>query len=269
MSRIKLVISDCDGTLVTPKKTLTDAAIRAVQTLDSAGIGFTVTSSRPPFGMSMLVRPLNLRLALGPYNGSSLVDPDLKPIVQHVIPAAAVQRSLDVLADFKVDAWLFTNDQWIISRDDGKYVPHERDTIHFEPTFAADFKPWLNSACKIVGASADAEALKRCEIAMQAALGNTALAVRSQSYYLDITPPGQDKGTFVDAMVKRLGIANDEVATLGDMQNDLAMFKRSGLSIAMGNATDDVKAQAVLVTAANTEEGFAKGIASILERNGS
>lgn len=268
MSRIKLVVSDCDGTLVTPQKLLTDAAIRAVQSLDAARIGFTVTSSRPPFGLSMLVKPLNLLLPLGPYNGSSLVNPDLKPIVQHVIPVDTTRRALDVLAHFKVDAWLFTNDKWIINRDDGKYVPHERDTIHFEPTLAADFGPWIGGVCKIVGASADAEVLQQCEMAMQAVLGNTALAVRSQSYYLDITPPGQDKGTFVDAMAKRLGITNDEVATLGDMQNDLAMFRRSGLSIAMDNATDDVKAQASHVTAANTDQGFARAIAFILERNG-
>ena len=80
---------------------------------------------------------------------------------------------------------------------------------------------------------------------MQQALGAQATAIRSQSYYLDVTPPGQDKGTFVEAMAKRLGISTDAIATIGDMQNDLAMFKVSGLSVAMGNATDDVKKQAI------------------------
>ena len=56
---------------------------------------------------------------------------------------------------------------------------------------------------------------------MQKALGTQATAVRSQTYYLDITPPGHDKGTFVQAMAKRLGISTDAVATIGDMQNDL------------------------------------------------
>ena len=48
------------------------------------------------------------------------------------------------------------------------------------------------------------------------------------------------------------------VATIGDMQNDLAMFGVSGLSFAMGNATDDVKKQATRVTASNEDEGFAR-----------
>ena len=99
----------------------------------------------------------------------------------------------------------------------------------------------MSGACKIVGASSDAALLQRCEAAMQEAVGAEATAVRSQSYYLDVTPPGRDKGTFVEAMARRLGISTDAVATIGDMQNDLAMFANSGISIAMGNATDDVK----------------------------
>ena len=93
-----------------------------------------------------------------------------------------------------------------------------------------------------------------------------ASAVRSQSYYLDVTPPGQDKGTFVEAMAKRLGIPTDVVATIGDMQNDLAMFRESGLSVAMGNATDDVKKQASHVTGSNEEEGFAGAVEFILKQ---
>jgi hydroxymethylpyrimidine pyrophosphatase-like HAD family hydrolase len=91
--------------------------------------------------------------------------------------------------------------------------------------------------------------------------------LRSQSYYLDVTPPGCDKGTFVQAMARRLSISTDAVATIGDMQNDLAMFRNSGLSIAMGNATDDVKKVATDVTASNQDEGFAGAVDMILKNN--
>ena len=70
-------------------------------------------------------------------------------------------------------------------------------------------------------------------------------------------------------MARRLGIPTDAVATIGDMQNDLAMFRKSGLSIAMGNATDDVKQQATKVTASNEEEGFAKAMEMVLRENAS
>ena len=267
MTPIALVVSDVDGTLLTKDKTLTDAAKDAVRRLHEAGIGFTITSSRPVIGMHFLIEPLAITLPVGAFNGSCIVDPQMKPIEQHLIPAAAAKRSLDVLNEFGVDIWLFTSDLWLTRRPDGEYVPHEKRAIRADPTIVADFTPYLESACKIVGSSSDAPLLQRCEVAMQQALGAEATAVRSQSYYLDVTPPGCDKGTFVEAMAKRLGISTDAVATIGDMQNDLAMFRKSGLSIAMGNATDDVKKVATHVTASNEDEGFAKAIAMILREN--
>ncbi|MGP9809997.1 Cof-type HAD-IIB family hydrolase [Rhodopseudomonas sp. NSM] len=267
MSRIALVISDVDGTLVTSDKRLTDQARAAVAKLQQAGIGFTLTSSRPPVGMRMFSDPLGITLPLGPFNGSSIVEPSLAVIEQHLIPAAAVKTSLDLLDRYGIDAWIFTNDNWYIRRDDGKYVPHEQRTIRFDPTRLDDFTPLADKACKIVGASPDFALLARCEKELQAALGDAALAIRSQDYYLDVTPPGQNKGTFVQAMAKRLGIPTDAIATLGDMQNDLAMFRVSGLPIAMGNATDDVKQLASHVTASNEDDGFAAAIDFILARN--
>jgi Cof subfamily protein (haloacid dehalogenase superfamily) len=267
MTRIALVVSDVDGTLVTKDKTLTDKAKGAVRRLRDAGIGFTIVSSRPTIGMHFLIEPLGLTLPFGSFNGSAIVDPALKPIEQHVMTATTAQRSIDVLNEFGVDIWLFTSEQWLTRKADGEYVPHEKRAIKHDPVIVNDFAPYLTGACKIVGASSDAALLQRCEAAMKAAVGEQATVVRSQSYYLDVTPPGHDKGTFVEAMAKRLGVSLQEVATVGDMQNDLAMFAKSGLSIAMGNATDDVKKMATLVTASNEDEGFAGAIETILKNN--
>ena len=267
MTRIALVVSDVDGTLLTKDKILTEGARRAVLRLEERGVGFTITSSRPTIGMRFLIEPLQITLPLGAFNGSSIVDAQLNPIEQHLIPASAVQRSIDILDEFGVDVWLFTNEQWLARSGDGAYVPLEKRTIKTDPAIVPDFTPYLSSACKLVGACADAALLQRCEAAMQKALGAQATAARSQSYYLDVTPPGCDKGTFVQAMAKRLGISTGAVATIGDMQNDLAMFRTSGISIAMGNATDDVKKLATHVTASNAEEGFAGAIDVILKHN--
>ena len=267
MTRIALVVSDVDGTLLTKDKILTDRARDAVRRLHDAGIGFTITSSRPTIGMGFLIEPLRIKLPVGPFNGSSIVDPQLNPIEAHLIPPATAQRSLDVLNEFDVDIWLFTNDQWLARGGDGEYVPLEKRAIRADPTIVSDFAPYLSGACKIVGASSDAAMLQRCEQAMQQAVGAHATAIRSQTYYLDVTPPGHDKGTFVQTMAKRLGISTDAVATIGDMQNDLAMFQQSGLSIAMGNAADEVKKMATHVTTSNADEGFAGAIEFILNNN--
>ena len=194
MSRIALVVSDVDGTLLTKDKILTDDARNAVRALHAAGIGFTIVSSRPTIGMGFLIEPLAITLPVGAFNGSSIVDAKLKPIEQHLIAPAVAQRSLDVLNEFGVDIWLFSNERWYTRNPDGEYVPHEKRAIKADPTIIADFSPHLLEACKIVGASSDAALLARCEAAMQQAVGAEATAVRSQTYYLDVTPAGLRQG---------------------------------------------------------------------------
>jgi Cof subfamily protein (haloacid dehalogenase superfamily) len=267
MTRIALVVSDVDGTLLTKDKTLTERAARAAQRLHEAGIAFTITSSRPTIGMRFLVEPLDITLPVGPFNGSSIVDVDMKPIEQSLIPTTAAERALSVLNQFGVDIWLFTNDAWLTKYPDGPYVPNEKRAIRADPTIISDFAPYVSGACKIVGSSRDFELLVRCESAMHDALGTEATAVRSQDYYLDVTPPGHDKGTFVTALAKRLGVPLDAVATIGDMHNDVAMFKVSGLSIAMGNASDEVKRFANRITTSNEDDGFANAMEQILKEN--
>lgn len=265
MTPIALVVSDVDGTLLTHDKVLTDGATAAVRRLHAAGIGFTIVSSRPTIGMGFLIEPLSITLPVGAFNGSSIVDAQLKPIEQHLIDPAVARRSLDVLHAFGVDIWLFTNERWYTRNPDGEYVPLEKRAIKADPTIVDDFAPHLAEACKIVGASSDPVLLRRCEAAMKEAVGAEATAVRSQTYYLDITPPGHDKGTFVDAMIRRLGISAAEVATIGDMENDLPMFARSGVSFAMGNAADGIKQRATHVTESNERDGFARAIETMLQ----
>src|SRR5262249_22362039 len=231
------------------------------------GIGFTIVSSRPTIGMEFLIAPLALALPFGSFNGSSIVDPRLRPIEQHLIPCGIARRAIGLLEQFGVDIWLFTNEQWLTRNPHGEYVGHEQRAIKHDPDVVDSFGPYLDRVCKIVGASSDPELLIRCEAAMQQAVGSDATAARSQTYYLDVTPPGHDKGTFVAAIAARLGVPHDAVATVGDMQNDLPMFARSGLSFAMGNAADEIKRRATHVTASNEEDGFAKAIEAILAEN--
>lgn len=266
MNSIKLVVSDVDGTLLTPDKRITDAAKAAVARLRSAGIGFTLVSSRPTVGMEFLVEPLRLALPFGAFNGSSIVDPAMRPIEQHLVPASVVTRSLAVLERFGTDIWLFSHDRWLIRDAGGEYVGLEQRAIRHAPTVVADFAPYLASVSKIVGASSNPALLQACEDAMREAVGREATAVRSQPFYLDITPPGRDKGTFVAAMAMRLGIPTSAIATIGDMENDLPMFARSGLSFAMGDAAEEIKRRATHVTTSNDDEGFARAVETILTR---
>jgi len=75
-----------------------------------------------------------------------------------------------------------------------------------------------------------------------------------------VTHPDANKGTVVTTLSKLLSVPTGEIATIGDMPNDVLMFRNSGLSIAMGNASQEVQAQADVVTASYDDEGFAKAV---------
>jgi HAD superfamily hydrolase (TIGR01484 family) len=74
--RVRLLLADVDGTLVTQEKILTDRAVAAVMKLKEAGILFAITSGRPPRGMSMLIQPLDLTTPIAAFNGGLFARPD-------------------------------------------------------------------------------------------------------------------------------------------------------------------------------------------------
>jgi hydroxymethylpyrimidine pyrophosphatase-like HAD family hydrolase len=69
-----------------------------------------------------------------------------------------------------------------------------------------------------------------------------------------------NKGAVVQMLARRLSISTDQIATIGDMPNDVLMFAKSGFSIAMGNASDAVKSHASVATDSNQDDGFAKAV---------
>jgi Cof subfamily protein (haloacid dehalogenase superfamily) len=208
----------------------------------------------------MLIDALALRTPVAGFNGGIFVKPDMTIMQEHVLPADVAARALEVMLHHGMDVWLYSGQDWLVRDGKAPHVAREQWTVKFAPTVVADFKDVLGRAVKIVGISDDLELVARCEKDAQAALGVGASAARSQPYYLDVTHPDANKGTVVTTLSKDLSIPVAEIATIGDMPNDVLMFRNSGLSIAMGNASSDVQAQADLVTASNDDEGFAKAI---------
>jgi Cof subfamily protein (haloacid dehalogenase superfamily) len=258
---IRLLLADVDGALVTTDKILTEAAQAAVRELEQAGIALAITSGRPPRGMTMLIAPLSLRTAIAGFNGGVLVNPDLSVIESHPLDPAVAGKTLQLILDAGLDAWVYTETEWLIRDEDAPHVARETWTVKFDARVVPAFTDrHLERAVKIVGISDDLARVAACEQAAQKALGTHASAARSQPYYLDVTHPLANKGTVVGTLSRRLNIPREEIATIGDMPNDVAMFQRSGFSIAMGNASDEVKARASAVTDSNENEGFANAV---------
>jgi Cof subfamily protein (haloacid dehalogenase superfamily) len=270
---IRLLIADVDGTLVTHDKVLTERARSVVGRLRTGGIEFAITSGRPPRGMQMLIKPLALTTPIAAFNGGMFVRSDLSVIEQRVLQADVIEPAMETMRAYKLDTWIYRGTDWFVHERHGPHVDREEWTVKFPPTVVPDFSGLTSDVAKLVGVSDDLEAVCKCEMKVRqqfAAKVHTkqsnpqreslVSAARSQPYYLDVTHPEANKGYVVFHLSKMLGIPTDQIATIGDMPNDVAMFEKSGVSIAMGQANDEVKAAATYSTTSSEEEGFANAV---------
>ncbi len=259
-SRIRLLIADVDGTLLTSRKELTEATRRAVHRLHEADIALAITSGRPPRGMSMLVDPLALTTPIAAFNGGLLVTPELQVLEERTLRAELVHPIVVTLERHGLDVWVYRGADWFVTDLRAPHVDREQRTVRFAPSLVPSLDGLAEGVVKLVGVSDDAERMRACEDEVRQEFGDHVSASRSQSYYLDVTHPEANKGTVVTRLSERLQIATAEIATIGDMPNDVLMFSRSGLSIAMGNASPEVQRTARRVTDSNDDEGFARAV---------
>jgi Cof subfamily protein (haloacid dehalogenase superfamily) len=258
---IRLLLTDVDGTLVTQEKILTEEAISAVRRLHEAGILFAVTSGRPPRGMAMLVEPLNIQTPIAAFNGGVLVGPDMSVIEQRCIPKPIVVPIAELIASFDLSVWVYRGADWYVPDRKGPHVDREAWTVKFEPKVMANVASITDDVAKIVGVSDDHQAVSSATAAAHEKFGDHVTAATSQPYYLDVTHPQANKGAVARYLAQRYDLSTEEIATIGDMPNDVLMFAHSGLSIAMGNADPQVQRSARRVTDTNENEGFAKAVA--------
>ncbi len=260
MSDIRLLLADVDGTLVTKEKVLTPRAIAAVQALRTRDIRFAITSGRPPRGMAMLIAPLAIDTMIAGFNGGVFVNPDLSVVETRTLPPEIARQVLTAILDHGFDPWVYTGDEWLLRDAAAPHREREEHTVKFPPRVVEGFDDVLDRTVKIVGVSDDLDGLAKCEADVQALVGDRATAARSQPYYLDVTHHDANKGFVADTLARQFGLDRAQIATIGDMPNDVSMFKRSGLSIAMGQASDAVKQAATAVTDGYEDEGFAKAV---------
>jgi|SRR5271165_915187 len=256
---VALVLSDIDGTLLDEHKDLTPGAPAAVQRLYGAGIRFTLASARPPRMTREVVRMLQVREPIACFNGALIVGPDQTVLRQLRIAPSDAQAVADQIVQDGFDLWVWTDANWYVSNPNGPHVAHHEEQMGSKATPLPSRDMSQFRVLKLVGVSDNYEALAEAEKNMTA-LHLSVSATRSSPYYLDVTDANANKGQVALALSEMLNIPTGQIATIGDMSTDVLMFRQTGVSVAMGNASDDVKAQAKYVTKSNQEDGFAYAI---------
>jgi hydroxymethylpyrimidine pyrophosphatase-like HAD family hydrolase len=159
-----------------------------------------------------------------------------------------------------VAPWVFADDAWFVTDPNGPHVAHEQMTVSFAPTLVADFEAIIERIDKIVAPTDDTPRLDGVEGELRDKLGAEANIERSQAYYVDVTHPLANKGEAVRALAVYADTDVARTVVIGDMANDVAMFRVAGFSIAMGQAPVAVKSAASVETGSNTEDGFAQAV---------
>jgi hypothetical protein len=258
-ARPSLFVSDIDGTLVTPDKQLTPAARQAVAAIAAAGVPFTVVSSRPPRGMASVIADLGVTLPAAAFNGATIFEPGGDVLIAHRLDPSVARATLAAIARRDASAWVFGDNAWFIVDPHGPKIDRERHTVGFDAVVLTAFEAVIGRADKIVAVSDDHARLDAVEADLRAT-GLAANVERSQPYYLDITHPLANKGEAVRELARLAGADLARTVVIGDMTNDVAMFRVAGFSIAMGQGPDAVRAAATVVTGPNTADGFAEAV---------
>jgi Cof subfamily protein (haloacid dehalogenase superfamily) len=208
----------------------------------------------------MLVEPLSLRGPLAGFNGGLVVEPDMDVLEEHAIADELVPLAIRLLEESGLYVWAYRGNDWYVRDPEAPRVDRETHTLQFGPTVLESFDSLGPGVAKIVGVSDDLYAVAAAQRSIAAELGDGVSASTSQPYYLDVTHPQANKGAVVEFLSRRYEVPLEDIATIGDGRNDVLMFARSGLSIAMGNAHPDVQQAAGHVTTSNDEDGFAKAV---------
>ncbi len=167
----------------------------------------------------------------------------------------------DEMASFQLDVWLYSGADWYVPAPAGPHVAREAWTVKFEPKVMTDGINGLTAnVAKLVGVSDDHDAVEKATAAVHDKFGDHVTAAQSQPYYLDVTHPKANKGEVAKYLAAKYKLDAGEIATIGDMPNDVLMFAHSGLSIAMGQSSPEVKRCARRVTTSNEDEGFANAV---------
>jgi Cof subfamily protein (haloacid dehalogenase superfamily) len=258
--RIRLVVSDIDGTLVRQDKSLSEGVVAAVQRLRNADVAFSLISARPPSGMLWIAAKLLLTGNIASFNGGTIVKAGGEIVSADLIDPASAAYTLAMFDRPSVETWLFADGNWYARTAQGEHVARERKAANIEPVIVGSFAGLLARVNKIVAVSSDGALLKRLDSEVALELGAAATVSRSQTYYLDVTAPRANKGDGVATLAVAFGFPLASVVVLGDQHNDLAMFARAGMSIAMGQASEGVRAAATHVSRSNEEDGVADAI---------
>jgi Cof subfamily protein (haloacid dehalogenase superfamily) len=271
-SAVRLMAIDVDGTLLDGSHRLRPEVKEAVNRLAASGCRIALATARGPQAVVEIVRQFDFAPSLvcfsggwiGEFETSSMRPANVR--LDERLPADVARSIIGEAIKQGVEPNVFTPDTWRV-RKLTEEIAEEARIVNLQPLvldelLTGDIEP--SKIMLISRLDAADEALPPIEKSIQ----SISTVTFSKRNYLEILPIGVNKAKAVVALTRLLGIDLSDVAAIGDGLNDLEMLSEAGFAIAMGNASDRVKAVADLVVGSNDNAGVAQAVNEILARNG-
>jgi hypothetical protein len=261
-----LIAIDLDGTLVGPSLVIGERDRDAIRAVAAAGSTIVLATGR----MFSAARPFANELALlGPIivlNGAAIYDAASAAMLSAVpMQPATALRAYDDLKSDGFHLQLYFGDHLYLDELDDRAL-HYLALSRVEPVMVDDLRPLLDGAppgelgpMKVLGIDTPAHVADHIpELADE--LGDSALVFKSMPDFLEVTDPAATKGHALTWLAKSMGLGMDDLAAIGDSDNDVAMFQAAGHSFAVANASPAARAAAQRVVAAQDRGGVAEAL---------
>ena len=274
---IKAILLDIDGTLTNDQKVITPRTREALLKCQEKGVVLVLASGRTANGLSTYAADLDLAHHGGVlvcYNGAKSLNCETGQVYfEQSMTVEQGKRVLEHMKKFNVapvidhGEYMYVNDCFFTIERDGKpwyiieYEGHSNNYKLCEKRDLAAYADWRIN--KILNAG-QPEYLQQVAEEMAAPFEGELSAMFTAPWYFEFTPLGVDKVRALKDTFEVLGINQDEVMSFGDAQNDLTMIKWAKVGVAMGNAVDEVKAEADYVTGSNNEDGIADALEKLV-----
>jgi Cof subfamily protein (haloacid dehalogenase superfamily) len=261
LKNIKAVILDLDGTLLSPKLIMLPETKRTLLKLKEKGIKIIIASGRTPLIACSKTKELNINLPMILANGALIFDPNTNSIIDKT------EMSKETISFFLKLSKEINNSLNIYTP---KYIYLDENKIDSYILEAGDERCNLRSHDQLI---IENEILLKCEfygkdnginpdlkylvVEKSKHLGEDLYITSAHINYLEILNKNVNKHNGVVKVLKMLNLREDEVIAFGDSHNDLEMLANLPYSVAMGNASDEVKQAATYTTKSNNEDGIA------------
>ena len=267
---IKLVAIDMDGTLLNSKKELLEETKQYFKDFHKKETDtlLVLCTGRPESGIRPYLKDLGY-LEENHYiisqNGANIYESRTgKRVMDAFLESAAIQKWIELGKKHEISVmgagvdyyYCFDQEPTEWMEFDVKLVSGKLKRI---PT-----KESLNTVFYKILLMGDEEQLNEFETFIPQEWRDEFYVVRSQKYLVEVLTKGVNKAFGLEKLAQKLNIQPSEIAAVGDAANDIEMLEYAGLAIAMGNASEEVKAIADIVTDTNENNGVIKAIDKLI-----